>query len=292
MQRREFLRYTAAATGLGLAYGLASSASTVVPRGSFIRTGLCTYLWGADMDLPTVISSCAQAMVYGVELRVQHKHGVEPELDATARTEVRKRFEDSPVTLVGFGTNEAFHYADPQRVRQSIERAKAYVKLAADCGASGVKVKPDGLPSDVAREKTVAQIARSLDELGAFAADYGQEIRLENHGACAPIPIMKEIIDQVEAKNVGLCWNCNGVDTQGAGFVENFKSVRHRLGATMHVHDIGSPAYPYDEMIPLLVEQDYHGWLLFECANTVPDVVAAMARLRGQYQELIRASQR
>lgn len=255
--------------------------------GSRIKIGLCTYLWGANWDLPTIIDNCAKAGLTGVELRVEHKHGVEPYLSKSAREDVRKRFADSPITLVGFGTNEDFHHTDKNRVRQRIERAKEYVILSADCGGSGVKVKPNDLPKGVDRKKTTAQIAEALNELGRFAADYGQEIRLENHGGCAPIPIMKEIIEQVDQKNVGLCWNCNPCDMNAPGFVENFKSVRTRLGATIHVHDPLTPIYPYEEMIPLLVEQDYNGWLLLECSNSVSDGVAAMARSREYYQKLI-----
>lgn len=256
-------------------------------KGTKIRTGLCTYLWGTDMSLPELLAVCEKSGVDGLELRIQHKHGVEPEISAEKRAEVKKMFADSPVTLVGFGTNEDFHHTDPEKVRQHIERAKEYVRLSADCGGLGAKVKPNDLPKGVERAKTTAQIAAACEELGKFAAELGQEIRLENHGGCAPIPIMKEIIEQVSSPNVGLCWNCNGCDMDGAGFVENFKSVRTRLARTAHVHDIPSPAYPYEEMIPLLVEQDWDGWLLFECSNKVEDVTSSMTRLRGLYEEMI-----
>lgn len=284
LSRRDFLCGTlAGAAALAGAPLLADTPK----KGSNIKTGLCTYLWGANWDLPTLIANCAQAGLGGVELRVQHKHGVEPELGKAQREDVRKRFADSPITLVGFGTNEDFHHTDPARVRHCIERAKEYVILSADCGGSGVKVKPNDLPKGVDQKKTTAQIAAALNELGKFAADYGQQIRLENHGGCAPIPIMKEIIEQVTEKNVGLCWNCNPCDMNEPGFVENFRSVITRLGATIHVHDPLTPKYPYEEMIPLLVEQDYDGWLLLECSNTVADGVAAMARSREYYEELI-----
>ena len=70
-----------------------------------------------------------------------------------------------------------------------------------------MKVRPNALPKDVPEEKTIEQIGKSLNLLGAFAADFGQQIRLEIHGGCARIPIVKRIIDVADHPNVGLCWN-------------------------------------------------------------------------------------
>jgi len=174
---------------------------------SKMKLGLVTYNWGLDWNVPSLIANCEKARLSGVELRVDHTHKVTPKLSAEERKTIAKRFADSPITLVGFGTNFNFHSPDPDAVRKNIEGAKEYVLLSKDCGSTGVKVKPDALPKEVEQEKTVAQIARSLRELGQFAAEHGQEIRLEIHGGCAPIPIIKSIIDQVPEKNVGLCWN-------------------------------------------------------------------------------------
>ena len=128
---------------------------------------------------------------------------------------MKARFADSPVTLVGLGTNEHFDQKDPAEVQACIEAAKAFVILSHDVGGSGVKVKPNNLPKDVPVEKTTEQIGKALNVLGAFAADYGQQIRLEVHGACAPLPIMKQIIDVATHPNVYLCWNSNQKDLEG-----------------------------------------------------------------------------
>ena len=76
---------------------------------------------------------------------------------------MKKRFADSPVTLVGYGSNAEYHAADAQEVKDNIELTKKYVDLMADCGGSGVKVKPNGFPKDVSREKTIEQIGKALN---------------------------------------------------------------------------------------------------------------------------------
>jgi sugar phosphate isomerase/epimerase len=70
-----------------------------------IKFGLVTYLWGKDMDLVTLIDVCEKSGLAGVELRTEHAHGVEPQLSKNQRAEVRIRFADSPVSLVGYGSN-------------------------------------------------------------------------------------------------------------------------------------------------------------------------------------------
>jgi sugar phosphate isomerase/epimerase len=109
-------------------------------------------------------------------------HGVELEIDSTRRAEVKKRFADSPVKLLGLATDERLDWIDPEKLKQAIEKGKRYVQLSHDVGAHGIRVFPIDFHKEVSQEQTIAQIARSLNELGKFAAEYGQLIRIENHG--------------------------------------------------------------------------------------------------------------
>ncbi len=184
--RREFLRQSAmlaATASLAGPFGQLRSAAAE-GTASKMKVGLCTYLWGADWDLPTVLANCQKANVLGVELRIQHRHRVEPNLNAQQRAEVRKRFADSPVTFVGMGTNQAYDSPDAAKLQRSIEGTKAFLQLSHDCGGSGVKVKPNDFHKDVPHEKTIEQIGKSLDVVGRAAGDLGQQIRLEIHGSC------------------------------------------------------------------------------------------------------------
>lgn len=273
---------------MGTAALLTSGSPLWAADKSGMKFGLCTYLWGAKWDLPTLIAKSEAADLHGLELRVQHKHGVEPELSARERADVKKRFADSSVQLVGFGTNEDFHYADPAKVRAHIERAKEYIRLSADCGGTGVKVKPNDLPKGVEQKKTTAQIAKALDELGKYAADYGQLVRLEVHGECRRIPIIREIIEQVESPKVKLCWNCNPADLDGQGFAANLRSVLKDLGDTMHIHE-NFDKYPYNDLLSILAENSYKGWLLFENHQKVEDPTQPLIELQKKYKAMLAA---
>lgn len=285
--RRRFLQQAAGA-GAVAATGLLGKAQalTPFPMGWEMKFGLVTYLWGRDWDLPTLLANCEKSGLPGVELRTTHKHGVEPSLSAAERAEVKKRFEDSPVKLVGLGSDERLDNPDPAVLEKAIEATKAFVLLSRDVGGSGVKVKPDSFHEGVPREKTIEQIGKSLNLLGAFAADYGQQLRIEAHGQCAPLPIMKQILEVADHPNVGLCWNCNAVDLQGEGLKSNFDLVKERLGATVHVRELNSAGYPYQDFIDLLASINYAGWVLLEAITAPEDRVQALVEQRKIWESM------
>lgn len=292
-QRREFLKQSlavGAAASLSSWNTAASAQEAKQEAGgddSALAFGLVTYMWGAEWDLPTLLENCKKTGTLGVELRTTHAHKVEPTLNEKERAEVQARFADSGVTLVGIGSNERFDSPKPEEVEKAIEATKAFIRLSHDIGGSGVKVKPDSFHEGVPHEKTIAQIAKALNEVGEYAAGFGQQVRLEVHGQCAEIPTIKAIMDQVKDENVAICWNSNVVDLKGDGLEKNFQLVRNRFGQTCHVRTFDSKDYPFDQLIKLLVKSDYQGWVLLEAANKVDDRVAALAEQRKLFDELV-----
>ncbi|MFC2116078.1 sugar phosphate isomerase/epimerase family protein [Bacteroidota bacterium] len=273
--RRSFLQKSLLA-GVGLSLIDPFSAHAMMKE-SKMKLGLVTYQWGKDWDLPNLIANCEKAGFLGVELRTQHAHGVETSLTASQRTEVKKRFADSPVTCVGYGSNFEYHNTDQAVVRKNIEETKEYLKLCNDIGATGVKVKPNGLPEGVSKEKTIAQIAASLNELGQYASDMGQVIRVEVHGKdTQEIPNMKAIFEQVTEKSVKMCWNCNDQDLLPPGLEANFHSVKQWFGDTVHIRELNVGDYPYRLLMSLFVDINYEGWILLEARTDPEDRIAAM----------------
>ncbi|MBN2475126.1 MAG: TIM barrel protein [Pirellulales bacterium] len=291
--RRDFLRHSMAVGAATLAAGPLTAASLRAAErsGSKMRLGLVTYLWGQDWDLPTLIANCEKTQVLGVETRTAHRHGVEPSLSAEERREVKKRFADSPVAHVGPGSNECFDHPDPAALRKAVEATKALVKLSHETGGSGVKVKPNSFHKGVEPQKTIEQIGRSLNIVGRFAGDSGQQIRLEVHGSCGPLPVIKQIMDFVEDPNVGVCWNSNGDELKGKGLKYHFDLVKDRFGATAHVRELNVGSYPYAELIKLYVEMGYDGWILLECRTKPKDRIAALIEQREVFEKMVADAQ-
>lgn len=252
-----------------------------------MKFGLVTYLWGKDMTLPTLLDVCEKAGVLGVELRTQHAHGVEPNLSKRERTEVRKRFADSPVELVGYGSNAQYHENDGAKVEANIELTKRYVELMHDCGGSGVKVKPNGFVKDVPREKTIEQIGKALNRVAAFGSDYGQQIRVEVHGrGTSELPVVRDIFAVADHPNATVCWNSNDVDLDGDGLDHNFDLVKDRFGATVHVRELNIGNYPYQQLIQRFKQMNYAGWILLEARTDPKNKVTALQEQRRVFEKM------
>lgn len=290
IDRRQFLRRAAAATAgsAGLLSQPFTGSAFAAADAHGMQFGLVTYLWGKDMDLNTLLATCEKSGIVGVETRTEHKHGVEPSLSKTERLEVKKRFADSPVTLVGYGSNAQFHEADTAKVEANIELTKKYIQLMHDCGGTGVKVKPNGFPPGVSREKTIEQIGKSLNVVAKYGAEYGQQIRVEVHGSgTQELDVMKAIFDVADHPNATICWNSNDQDLNGHGLEHNFNLVKDRFGATVHVRELNVGTYPYADLMKLFVEMKYQGWILLEARTDPQDKVAALIEQRELFEKMI-----
>jgi len=294
--RRQFLASQAVAASaltapLAVSHAWADSfKSTSANSAAKMGIGLVTYMWGHDWDLPTLIKNCEETNLGGVELRTTHKHAVERNLSAKQRQDVKKRFADSNVVLVGIGSNERYDNPDQDVVKKAIEATKEFIRLSHDTGGSGVKVKPDTFHANVPREKTIEQIGKSLNIVGEYAANYGQEIRLEVHGKCNELPTIKAIMDVASNKNVAVCWNSNAQDLAGAGLEKNFEMVAKRFAATVHVRTLDDPAYPYDKFFGLLQSINYQGWILLEDGRIPKDRIAKMKENSVLFDKLVKSS--
>jgi sugar phosphate isomerase/epimerase len=293
--RRSFLKVTTLGMGgLSLPLALSRPAQAAEPAGFLIRQptmhlGLVTYNIGADWDIPTIIKNCEAAKFEGVELRTTHAHKVEVNLSKEARQEVRKRFADSKVKLMGLGSIFDYHTPDQAKLRKDIEGTKEYIVLAQDVGATGVKVRPNALPKEVPVEKTLEQIGLSLKELGDFARDHGQVIRLEVHGTGTSFPPnIKKILDVADHPNVGACWNCNQSDLSGQGWDYNFNLLKNKI-LSVHMVDLFQEAYPFRKLLNGLNEIHFTGFCLAEIQPT-SDPVRVMKYYRAlwlAYQGLL-----
>lgn len=251
-----------------------------------MKLGMVTYMWGAEWDLPTLIDNCEQAGFAGVELRSTHAHGVEVSLSKPERAEVRKRFADSPVECVGLGSACEYHSEDHGVVRQNIDLTREFVILSEDVGGTGVKVRPNGFVKGEPREKTIERIGTALRECGEFAADHGQEIRLEVHGKGTREPaVIRKILDVADHPQVGACWNSNPGETIDGSLQQNFDLLKPKLAQTLHIHDLYDTSYPYEELFALLKDANYTGYCLSESPAT-SDPVRVMRYYKALWEEL------
>ncbi|MFM1943318.1 MAG: hypothetical protein RI897_2300 [Verrucomicrobiota bacterium] len=276
-------------TALSLPSNTSQAANPSLAGQSNIKLGLVSYNLAKDWDVPTIIKNCTQAGFQGVELRTTHAHGVEVSLSPSQRAEVRQQFKDSAVELMGLGSAFDYHTTNPDKLRADIAATKEYVILAHDVGASGIKVRPNGLPEEKSVQSTLEQIGLSLREIGQFAADHGQQIRLEVHGSGTSFPPhIRTIMDVANHPNVGVCWNSNDSDLDGQGFEHNFNLLKHKI-FSVHMRDLSLTNYPFRKLLNHLNDIHYTGYCLAEIGSS-SDPLRVMQYYRTlflAYQNLI-----
>ena len=238
-----------------------------------MKLGMVTYNMGKDMDCPTLIKFCKETGLEGVELRTTHAHKVELDLDKTQRNEVKKMFADAGIEIAGLGTACEFHSKDPAEVKKNIEESIAWAQLAADVGSPGIKVRPNGLRSDVPADQTLEQIGVALRQVATFAEGIGVQVRLEVHGKeTSNPPNIRKIMDVANHPNTLVCWNSNSGDQDTSGSIQaSFDLLKDKI-ALVHITDIGIYQYPWQQLFDNLKAINYPGYCLAEIAyNPEPD---------------------
>ncbi len=286
MKRREFISTVAALPVVGFIGEAQTPTPAASPRKG-LKLGTVTYNIAKDWDLATLIKNLTDVGLDGVELRTTHKHGVEISLSPSARADVRKRFDDSPVKIGGLGTTCEYHSPDPAVVRKNIDETKQWVTLAKDLGSPSVKVRPNGLPKEVPEEKTLEQIGKSLRECGVFAEQNGVKIQLEVHGAeTSRVPRIRKILDYGgNHPGVKICWNSNQTDLLDGGFEANFKLLKDQIGQ-IHMRDLYLEEYPFRALITHLAAMNFQGY----CFAEIPESTDGVRVLR-YFKGLFRAYQ-
>ncbi|HEY3788711.1 MAG TPA: TIM barrel protein [Urbifossiella sp.] len=281
---------------------LAAAGAAIVPvahaPGSFasgsqkFKLGLVTYNVPANWDLPTILKVCREVGIAAVECRTTHKHGVEPKLSATERTEVRKQFADSGVVFWGCGSTCEFHSDDPAVVKKNIETCKQFIGLVHDLGGTGVKVRPNGVPKGADPQKTFEQIGAALIECGKAAKNSGIEIWVEVHGAVTAVPKnVKAIMDACGHPSVGLTWNSNPTDLdEKKSIVPAFDLLKPWIGSC-HINDLSNDkkgVYPYRELFKLLRGIGYDRYTMCEVGKTydVAEGTRFLKEYKKQWDEL------
>ncbi len=251
-----------------------------------MHLGCVTYNVLKDLDLEGIIKLLEATGFEAVELRTEHKHGVEPSISAEERAKVKARFERSKVRLLSFGTTCEFQSPDPAIRRKNIDLAKQWIELAHDTGAWAVKVRPNGLPAGVPTETTLRTIGEALREIAVYGEGYGVEIWMEVHGRDTQNPPnAAAILKAANHRNVGACWNSNPTDVVNGSVKQSFELLKPYL-RNAHINELANPDYPWRELFTLMKQANYQGYTLCECAET-KDPERFLRYYRALWRELV-----
>jgi sugar phosphate isomerase/epimerase len=271
MERRHFIK-----TATGLVVVLATSSfdfRKYKPLLSFSTLGC------PDWSFETILNFAVNNDYNGIEFR-----GLQRELDLTKRPEFSKEnipatiklIEEKKLKIVDLGASAEMHYADPAIRKKNLDEAKSFIQLAQQLNCPYIRVFPNKLPKDQARNETIDLIINGFLELGNYAKDTGVTVLMETHGDLVHTADIEKIMQSVNHPNVGLVWDIVNMwsvtkEPPAQVYPRLNKYIHHTHIKDLKIVDgkeqyvlMGKGTTPIFEAIDILAKNKYRGYYSFE----------------------------
>jgi glucosamine-6-phosphate deaminase len=186
-------------------------------------------------SLVRVLDEAARQGYDGVELRFLENSDAlweRPELTGAGLRDTRERLADGGLAVPCVDTRSFFHSPDPAVRRTAVEEAVQTAAIAAELGASGIRVFGDRVQPGADLASTRDWIVESLGTLRDRLRGSGVEVWLETHGDFAKASASRALVEEAGSDGIGLVWDpANSYAEFGeepeAGFAELGAFVRH-----------------------------------------------------------------
>ena len=224
-----------------------------------------------QLTLGEVLDLARRSGYDGIEPRLDadHAHGVEVADDADARAAIRRKADDSGAAIACLATS--CRYAGHGEKHAKIDQTLARIDLAADVGASRIRVFGGALAEGLSRSAAVDLVADCLLACAVRAERRGVTICLETHDDWCDPEHVAAVMAKVDHPNVGVNWDVmHPVRVAGATMDSAFAALRPWI-RHLHVHDadaaggglvpIGTGDYDHKRVIELLRTIDFDGYL-------------------------------
>lgn len=170
-------------------------------------------------------------------------------------------------------TSAAFLF-DKTNIEKHLQEASDYIDLAAKLGTPYVRVLGDAQPQ--AGEVDIDFVIENLKKLAEKASARGVKLLIETNGVFADSKILKDALEKVNSKSVGVLWDVHHpVRFFNEPVEKTYENLKDYI-SFIHVKDSvvvdGSIKYkmmgygdiPVKDIIRLLKENDYNGYISLE----------------------------
>ena len=274
VSRREFL------VGVGATIASASMGSFVVPpveaatknlRMSFSTLGCPAWNWEKILDF------AKQHGFTGVELRGLMGNmdlPTSPEFSPGRIGQSKKDIAARGLQIASVDTSAYMHDPDPAKHEEQMADSRRFIDLASQLGAPYIRVMGNEVVGT--QDETIARVAKSLRQLGAYAGAKNVTVLLESHGDFVHAPALLDILQQADSPHVALLWDAHNTYVGGQ---EDPEVTLSRLGKYIrhtHLKDsvtksgedhyvlTGRGTVPVKKQVQLLVDIGYQGYFSYE----------------------------
>ena len=218
----------------------------------------------------------------GVELRFvagDDALWAHPDLSGAGLGETIRRLADAALAVPCVDTRSFCHHPAGAERERSLDEAVRSLELAAQLGASGIRVFGDRVQPGQDWESTTRLVADALEWLAERARPLGVEVWIESHGDFADAHASLRVLDRVPSAFVGALWDPANAFEAGEAPADGYAALKARL-RHVHLKDLAPleggaerrwvPVLPGrgvlrpERVLDVLAAGGYAGWISFE----------------------------
>lgn len=218
----------------------------------------------------------------GIEPRIEsgHLHGVEPDLPAQARSDIRKQVADSSIEMCCIATS--CQYANPARTEIEIDLTHRCIDLAADLGVARIRVFGGRIPQDHTRSAAISLLADSFSQIGPYAAERNVKVCIETHDDWCDPHHVADVMSRVNNPAIRVNWDIMHPVRQGGMTIDAAYAILAPWISHVHFHDgllrqdvtvlkpVGEGEIDHRRAVELLQANNYSGYLSGEWIDWQP----------------------
>jgi len=233
-----------------------------------------------EWDIHKVAEMARKYGFDGVELRVWGRQHVDIDMTLDERVMVRELFEHNKVAICCLSSYVVLGgYAEDQ-VADSVRKLKQVIDLAADLHAPAIRIFAEQ-PEGTTIAEAARNVASALSPCREYAANKGVSILIETHHGFKSGNKMTAIFEQMkDCDEVAAIWDMHHTLSEGESPEETYRllgsKVRHvHLKDAIVAEDaedkiclVGQGSLPIGEVVDLLKQREYKGFLSLEWEKT------------------------
>lgn len=253
---------------------------------------LLTFNNGTEWTVDELIEVANKWGYAGFEFRIDrdHKHGIELDTGKAFRKEAKEKIQAAYLGVAGISTSCRFESQDKKIRKENIETAKRAVELTSDLEGQHVRVFGNAFEEGADREETMKWVGEALNELIEFSRPYNVNVLLEMHGDFNNWNYALKAVKYSQMPDAGLIYNCSIRDMVGSTIKPTYDRVKHLI-KHVHMHSFikrrNNKQYPYKELLRLLKNDGYDGYLSSEIDERSSDPETVLAYFSALYYEMI-----
>jgi sugar phosphate isomerase/epimerase len=239
-----------------------------------------TTLGCPNWDLDTILQQAAAMGYDGVDFR-----GYLGELEvyrlpefSTRATETARRFQDAGLEVPCFSSSARAFNATPEQRQASLAEVRAYAPVCAAFGARYLRIFAGGV-GQTPLTQAIDSAARMIEAMHPIADDYGVRLVVETHDDWIDSELLRRMIGDLDGDLAGVLWDTHhpyrmhneppaltwlnlGRYVEYTHWHDSVPDASHREGY-VYTH-FGQGELPLAEMVRLLKNGRYDGWLAYE----------------------------